>query len=59
MVEAFLARARTLGEPAVAGEMAERILTRIRRDAPELLAGMDPAADPVATIRQALQAEEG
>jgi len=59
VVEAFLARARTLGDPAVAGEMAERILTRIRGDAPELLAGLDPAADPVAILRQALQAEEG
>ena len=59
VVEAFLARARTLGDPAVAGEMAERILLRIRRDAPELLAGLDPGADPVAAVRQALQAEEG
>jgi len=59
VVEAFLARARTLGDPAVAREMAERILLRIRRDAPELLAGLDPGADPVAAVRQALQAEEG
>jgi uncharacterized RDD family membrane protein YckC len=59
VVEAFLARARTLGDPAVAREMAERILLRIHRDAPELLAGLDPGADPVAAIRQALQAEEG
>jgi uncharacterized RDD family membrane protein YckC len=62
VVEAFLARARTLGDPAVAREMAERILERIRRDAPELLAGvdsgLDPVADPVAAVRQALQAEE-
>jgi uncharacterized RDD family membrane protein YckC len=59
VVESFLARARTLGDPALAREMAERILERIRRDAPELLAGLDPAADPVAAVRQALQAEEG
>jgi uncharacterized RDD family membrane protein YckC len=59
LVEAFLARARTLGDPAVAREMAERILARIRRDAPELMAGLEPAADPVAAVRQALQAEEG
>jgi uncharacterized RDD family membrane protein YckC len=59
VVEAFLARAGTLGDPAVAREMAQRILARIRRDAPELLAGLDPGADPVAAVRQALQAEEG
>ncbi|MFY9823760.1 MAG: RDD family protein [Thermoanaerobaculia bacterium] len=63
VVETFLARARTLGDPAVAREMAERILARIRRDAPELLAGLDPgldpAADPVAAVRHALQVEEG
>lgn len=59
VVEAFLARAGTLGDPAVAREMAERILARIQRDAPELVAGLDPGADPVAAVRQALQAEEG
>jgi uncharacterized RDD family membrane protein YckC len=59
VVEAFLARAATLGDPAVAREMAERILARIQRDAPELVAGLDPGADPVAAVRQALQAEEG
>jgi uncharacterized RDD family membrane protein YckC len=59
VVESFLARARTLGDAALAREMAERILERIRRDAPELLAGLDLAADPVAALRQALQAEEG
>jgi uncharacterized RDD family membrane protein YckC len=59
VVESFLARARTLGDPALAREMAERILERIRRDAPELLAGLDPAADPLAAVRQALQVEEG
>jgi uncharacterized RDD family membrane protein YckC len=63
VVEAFLARAGSLGDPAVAREMAGRILGRIRRDAPELLTGvdpgLDPGADPVAAVRHALQAEEG
>jgi uncharacterized RDD family membrane protein YckC len=59
VVESFLARARTLGDPAVAREMAGRILSRIQRDAPELLTGLDPGADPVAAVRQALQVEEG
>lgn len=63
VVEAFLARAGTLSDPAVAREMAGRILARIRRDAPELLIGidpgLDPGADPLAALRQALQAEEG
>jgi uncharacterized RDD family membrane protein YckC len=59
VVEVFLARAGTLGDPAVAREMAGRILARIRRDAPELLIGVDPRLDPVAAVRQALQAEEG
>ena len=59
MVEAFLTRAGTFEDPAVARELAGRILARIRRDAPELVAGFDPGADPVAAVRQALQAEEG
>jgi uncharacterized RDD family membrane protein YckC len=58
-VETLLSRAATLGDPALAREMAGRVLERIRRDAPELLTGVDPGADPVAAIRQALQAEEG
>lgn len=62
-VETLLSRAETLGDPVVAREMAERILARIRRDAPELLigvnSGVDPGADPLAAIRQALRAEEG
>ena len=57
-VESFLARARSLEDTAGAFEMADRILDRIRRDAPELLAGVD-MRDPVAALRQALQAEEG
>ncbi len=59
VVESFLARARNLGDAALAREMAERILDRIRRDAPEMLAGLDPGGDPVAAVRSALQAEEG
>lgn len=58
-VESFLARARSFQDTAAAWEMADRILARIRRDAPELLAGVDTRTDPVAAIRQALQAEEG
>jgi len=59
VVESFLARARNLGDAALARELAERILDRIRRDAPEMLAGLDPGGDPVAAVRYALQAEEG
>jgi uncharacterized RDD family membrane protein YckC len=55
-VESFLARARTFHDT---WEMADRILTRNRRDAPELLAGIDTRTDPVAALRQALQVEEG
>ena len=58
-VESFLARAGTLEDTASAWAMADRILARIRRDAPELLAGVDTQRDPVAALRQALQAEEG
>lgn len=58
-VESFLARAGTLEDTAAAWSMADRILDRIRRDAPELLAGVDTRRDPVAALRQALQAEEG
>jgi uncharacterized RDD family membrane protein YckC len=60
-VESFLARAPALAlkDSAAAWEMADRILQRIRRDAPELLAGVDTRADPVTALRQALQVEEG
>ena len=58
-VETLLSRAQTLSDPALAREMAGRVVARIRRDAPELLAGLDPAADPLTAIRHALQAEEG
>lgn len=58
-VESFLSRARSLEDVAAVYEMADRILQRIRRDAPDLLAGVDTRTDPVAAIRQALQVEEG
>jgi uncharacterized RDD family membrane protein YckC len=60
-VESFLARARGLQDTDTAGtwELADRILARIRRDAPELLAEIDTKTDPVAAIRAALQVEEG
>ena len=59
-VESFLARARGLQDTDTAGtwELADRILGRIRRDAPELLAGVDTRTDPVAAIHKALQVEE-
>jgi uncharacterized RDD family membrane protein YckC len=58
-VEALLARAGTLEDPALVRRLAERVLDRIRRDAPELLAGVDTAADPMTVIRQALQVGTG
>jgi hypothetical protein len=58
-VEALLARAGTIEDPALVRRMAERVLDRIRRDAPGLLAGVDTGADPLAAIRQALQVETG
>lgn len=58
-VESFLARARSLEDVGAAYDMADRILARIRKDAPELLAGIDTRADPIGAIRQALQVEEG
>jgi uncharacterized RDD family membrane protein YckC len=58
-VESFLSRARSLEDVAAVYEMADRILQRIRRDAPDLLAGVDTRTDPVAAIRQALRVEEG
>ncbi len=60
-VESFLVRAQGLQNADTAGtwEMADRILLRIRRDAPELLAGIDTRTDPVVAIRKALQVEEG
>jgi uncharacterized RDD family membrane protein YckC len=60
-VEAFLVRGRGLDDPARTAAMAERILASLRRDAPELLADLDPTdpTDPIMAIRRALQVEEG
>ena len=59
-VESFLARAREgLEDSARTYEMADRILERLRRDAPDLLDGLDVRSNPVAAIRRALQVEEG
>lgn len=57
LVEAFLARAGGMDDMAGTWEMADRILDRLRRDAPELLEGLDTRNDPVGSIRRALQAE--
>jgi len=57
LVEAFLARAGSLEDTAAAWAMADRILERLRRDAPELLAGVDSRRDPIGAIRQALGVE--
>ena len=57
-VESFLARAHALEDAGLRRDMAERILERIRRDAPEMLAGVDERADPVNAVRQALQVGE-
>jgi uncharacterized RDD family membrane protein YckC len=58
-VEAFLTRAKALEDEALTWQMADRILERIRRDAPDLLAGVDTRRNPVEALRQALQVEEG
>jgi hypothetical protein len=58
VVESFLVRAGTLEDQALVRRMAERILGRIRLDAPDLLAGLDLEMNPLAAIRQALQVEE-
>jgi hypothetical protein len=58
-VEALLARAGTVEDPALVRRLADRVLDRIRRDAPGLLAGVDTGADPLAAIRRALQVESG
>ena len=62
IVESFLARAEELRDAAARDEMARLLLSRIERDAPELLAaGLDPRRieAPVAALRLALAAEEG
>lgn len=58
-VESFLARAQGLEDSAMAYEMADRILERLRRDAPDLLDGIETRTNPIAAIRRALQVEEG
>jgi uncharacterized RDD family membrane protein YckC len=58
-VEAFLARAHGLEDTGRVYEMADRILGRLRRDAPELLEGLDVRTNPLQAIRRALQVEEG
>lgn len=57
-VEAFLSQAQNLESSGRLSEMADHILDRLRRDAPELLAGLDTRRHPVEVIRQALQVEE-
>jgi uncharacterized RDD family membrane protein YckC len=58
-VESFLSRARGLESEVQTYRMADRILDRLRRDAPDLLSGVDPRSNPVEAIRRALQVEEG
>jgi len=60
-VEGFLARAGELRDAGARDEMARLLLARVERDAPELLAGLDPRArgNPVEALRLALAAEEG
>lgn len=58
-VEAFLTRAKALDDEALSWQMADRILERIWRDAPDLLAGVDTRRNPIEALRQALQVEEG
>jgi uncharacterized RDD family membrane protein YckC len=61
VVESFLARAGELHDAAARDEMARRLLARVERDAPELLAGFDRStvADPVRALRRALAVTEG
>ena len=54
VVESFLARAGELGDVGERDAMALRILKRIAADAPEMMAGITPSADPVREIRRAL-----
>lgn len=58
-VESFLSHATGFEDSVRSYEMADRILDRLRRDAPELLDGIDTRANPVEAIRRALQVEEG
>jgi hypothetical protein len=58
VVESFLARAGELGDVGERDAMALRILRRIAADAPEMVAGIAPSADPVREIRRALAVGE-
>lgn len=58
-VESFLSHATGFEDSVRSYEMADRILDRLRRDAPEILDGIDTRANPVEAIRRALQVEEG
>lgn len=57
IAESFLARAAGLRDPGARDDMARRLLARIERDAPDLLAGVD-RRDPVQALRLALAVEE-
>jgi uncharacterized RDD family membrane protein YckC len=57
IAEGFLARAGELRDAAARDDMARRLLVRVERDAPELVAGLD-RGDPVRALRLALAAEE-
>ena len=57
LVESFLSRAGSLEDTAAVFEMSGRILAGLRRDAPELLAGIETRSDPIGAIRQALGVE--
>ena len=61
VVEGFLARAGELHDAAARDEMARRLLARVERDAPEMLAGLDrrAMAEPVQALRRALAVAEG
>jgi uncharacterized RDD family membrane protein YckC len=56
VTERFLAAERELADAGLRIALARQLLGRIGRDAPELLAGLDPG-DPVRALRQALQVE--
>jgi len=60
IVESFLLRAAELRDAAARDELARRLLARVERDAPELLAGLGrPTTEgPVGMLRLALAAEE-
>jgi uncharacterized RDD family membrane protein YckC len=57
IAESFLARAAGLRDAGARDDMARRLLARVERDAPDLVAGVD-RRDPVLALRLALAAEE-